>query len=66
MKAQETRETKGYFFVVAEDLKSCPSLKSESNRRAVFTILRHCQRLKEIRKPGEGIKYAVRATRVVL
>ena len=62
MKSQECRETKGFYFVVAEDLRSCPSLKAESHRRTVFTILRHCQRIREIRKPGSGVRYAVRVT----
>ena len=60
MKSQEGRETKGFYFVVSDDLRSCPTLKAESHRRTVFTILRHCQRIKEIRRAGAGVRYAVR------
>ncbi len=59
LRAQETRECKGAHFVVADDLRECGSLKSEAARRAVFTILRHCGRVREIRKPGMPLKYAV-------
>ncbi len=56
--SQETRECKGVCFLVADDLRLCPSLKTETNRRVVFTILRHCHRIRELRKPGAPIKYA--------
>ncbi len=58
-RAQETRETRGVHFLVAEDLRGSEQLKSEAGRRAVFTILRHCQRIREMRRPGAPIKYAV-------
>ena len=58
MKALETRETKGLYFVVADDLKASDSLKSESSRRSIFTILRHLQRIREIRGPGPILRYA--------
>ena len=59
LRSQETRELRGVQFVVAEDLRACPALKTENSRKSIFTILRHCQRIKEIRKPGAPIKYAV-------
>jgi len=50
MKSQETRETRGVFFVVAEDLKSYDSLKSEASRRTLFTIFRHLKLIFESRE----------------
>ena len=60
MKAQENRDTtKGVYFVVGEDMKGCAILKGESARRSIFAILRHFQRIKEIRGPGPIIRYAI-------
>ena len=58
MKSQETRETRGVFFVVAEDLKSYDSLKSESSRRNLFTIFRHLRLIYECRDKNL-VRYAV-------
>ena len=58
MKSQETRETRGVFFVVAEDLKSYDSLKSESSRRTIFTIFRHLRLIYECRDKSL-VRYAV-------
>ena len=49
MKSQETRDTRGVYFVVSDDLKNSDTLKSESSRRVIFTILRHFQLIREIR-----------------
>jgi len=58
-KAQEsTREARGAQFLTADDLRSASCLKLEANRRAIFTILRHCGRVREIRKAGELLRYA--------
>ena len=59
MKSLETKETKGVYFVVADDLRGAPTLKSEGQRRNIFSILRHFQRTKEIRGPGQVLRYAV-------
>ena len=57
MKSLETRETKGRYFLVADDFKAVQSLKSESNRRILFPILRHCHRIKEIRGPASVVRF---------
>ncbi len=60
MKTQETRETKGFYFVVAEDMRNAKTLKSEAARRSFFTILRHFQLVKEIRgTAGSQMRYAI-------
>jgi hypothetical protein len=59
MRALETRETKGLSFLVSEDFKTSSYLKSEANRRNIFTILRHCQRIREIRGPESIVRYSV-------
>jgi len=59
-RSQESKETKGRHFVVANDLRLQPTLKSEGNRQKVFTILRHVHRVQEIRGPGPIHRYCVR------
>jgi fructose-1,6-bisphosphatase len=59
MKSLETKETKGFFFVVADDLRGASNLKSEGQRRTIFSILRHFQRIKEIRGPAQLVRYAM-------
>lgn len=59
MKTQETRETRGVYFVVADDLKPYETLKSESSRRNIFTIFRHFHLIREIRGPQSLVRYAV-------
>jgi len=58
MKSNETRDTRGVFFVVADDLKNSETLKSEASRRVIFTILRHFQLIREIRGPLSLVRYA--------
>lgn len=57
-KEQETKDTKGVFFVTEDDLRKHGSLKMDSSARAALTILRHCGRMKEIRGGGTT-RYAV-------
>ena len=59
MKALETRETRGFFFLVSDDLKAAATLKAEAARRSVCTILRHCHRMREIRGPPAVVRFAV-------
>ena len=63
MKALESRETKGYHFIVADDLKNCPSFKSEAARRTIFSLLRHVKCVVEIRGPGSIVRYAAATNR---
>jgi len=58
MKSQETRDTRGVFFVVADDLKNSSTLKTEASRRGIFTIFRHFQLIREIRGPLSLVRYA--------
>ena len=59
LRSQETADTKGVFFVTAEELKDGSLLKSETGRRNLLTILRHFQKIREIRGPGSLTRYAV-------
>ena len=63
MKALESKDTKGYHFIVADDLKNCPSFKSEGARRAIFSVLRHVKCIVEIRGPGGIVRYAAATNR---
>ena len=58
LRSQETADTKGVFFLTAEELKEGTLLKSETGRRNLLTILRHFQRIREIRGPGSLTRYA--------
>jgi len=59
LRSQESADTKGIFFVTAEELKDGTLLKSETGRRNLLTILRHFHRIREIRGPGSMTRYAV-------
>lgn len=48
-KMQETKDTKGSYFVVDDDLKEFGGLKIDNVARSVLTILRHCGRCREVR-----------------
>ena len=63
MKALESRETKGHHFIVADDIKNCPSFKSEAARRTIFSLLRHVKCVVEIRGPGSIVRYAAATNR---
>ena len=48
----------GLHYVVEGDIKEFTNLKMDSVGRSLLTILRHCQRLKEVR--GGGLtRYAI-------
>jgi hypothetical protein len=59
MKSLENQETKGVYFIVADDLRSAPTLKTESQRRNIFSILKHFKRIRDIRGPGQTVRYAI-------
>ncbi|XP_071845368.1 SKA complex subunit 1-like [Apostichopus japonicus] len=51
-KEQETKETKGAYFFVPEDLTKLCSLRNDGSVRSRLTMLRHCGRLREVRGGG--------------
>ncbi|RVE55551.1 hypothetical protein OJAV_G00235140 [Oryzias javanicus] len=51
-KDQETKETKGQFFVVEEDIREFTQMKVDKRFQGILTMLRHCQRLRELRGGG--------------
>jgi len=57
LKSQETKDTKGLYFVTSDDLKKTTVLKSEQNRRNLLTILRHVGKLREVRGPGSIVRF---------
>ena len=50
----------GLFFVTEKDLKTTSKFKMDSSGRSILTILRHCNRLKEVRSKGL-VRYAASA-----
>lgn len=48
-KEQETKETKGQCFFVEADIKDFTRLKVDKKLQGIFSILRHCHRLREVR-----------------
>jgi len=63
LKALESRETKGHYFIIADDLKNCSSFKSEAARRTIFSLLRHVKCVVEIRGPGSIVRYTAARNR---
>ncbi|KAK7116830.1 SKA complex subunit 1-like [Littorina saxatilis] len=58
LKMQESKDTKGVFFLVEDDIKEWSSLKMSKETRTFLTLLRHCGRLCEIRGGGH-VRYAL-------
>ncbi|KAM6302432.1 SKA complex subunit 1 [Podargus strigoides] len=46
---EETEETKGNFFVVDADFKEFTEMKTDRSFHRIISILRHCQRVREVR-----------------
>ncbi|XP_041330642.1 spindle and kinetochore-associated protein 1 [Pyrgilauda ruficollis] len=55
---QETADTKGAFFIVEDDIKAFTQLKLDKRFHSILSILRHCQRVREIRSSGL-IRYVI-------
>ncbi|KAA0703826.1 Spindle and kinetochore-associated protein 1 [Triplophysa tibetana] len=51
-KEQETKDTKGQFFVVEQDIREFVQLKVDKRFVGMLNMLRHCQRLREVRGGG--------------
>ncbi|XP_059191670.1 spindle and kinetochore-associated protein 1 [Centropristis striata] len=51
-KDQETKDTKGRFFVVEEDISEFNQMKVDKRFQGILIMLRHCQRLRELRGGG--------------
>ncbi|XP_060166798.1 SKA complex subunit 1 isoform X1 [Globicephala melas] len=49
---EETKETKGHYFVVEADIKEFTALKVDKRFHVILNILRHCRRLSEVRGGG--------------
>ncbi|KFO92794.1 Spindle and kinetochore-associated protein 1, partial [Buceros rhinoceros silvestris] len=46
---EETKDTKGEFFIVDADIKEFTQLKVDKRFHSILNILRHCQRVREVR-----------------
>ncbi|XP_005424257.2 spindle and kinetochore-associated protein 1 isoform X2 [Geospiza fortis] len=55
---EETKDTKGLFFIVEDDIKEFTHLKLDKRFHSILSILRHCHRLREIRGLGL-IRYVI-------
>ncbi|NXF23717.1 SKA1 protein, partial [Rhodinocichla rosea] len=55
---EETKDTKGTFFIVEDDIKVFTQLKLDKRFHSILSILRHCQRVREIRGSGL-IRYVI-------
>lgn len=51
-KDQETKGTKGQFFIVEEDIREFTQMKVDKRFQGILNMLRHCQRLRELRGGG--------------
>ncbi|XP_043980000.1 spindle and kinetochore-associated protein 1 isoform X2 [Gambusia affinis] len=51
-KVQETKDTKGQFFVVDEDIREFTQMKVDKRFQGILNMLRQCQRLREVRGGG--------------
>ncbi|NXL46274.1 SKA1 protein, partial [Podilymbus podiceps] len=46
---EETKDTKGEFFIVEADIREFTQLKVDKRFHGILNILRHCQRVREVR-----------------
>ncbi|XP_008409123.1 SKA complex subunit 1 isoform X2 [Poecilia reticulata] len=51
-KDQETKDTRGQFFVVEEDMHEFTQMKVDKRFQGILNMLRQCQRLREVRGGG--------------
>ncbi|TDH09113.1 hypothetical protein EPR50_G00083280 [Perca flavescens] len=51
-KDQETKDTKGHHFVVEDDIREFTQMKVDKRFQGILNMLRHCQRLRELRGGG--------------
>lgn len=51
-KDQETKDTRGQYFVVEDDIREFCQIKVDKRFQRILTMLRHCQRLRELRGGG--------------
>uniref|UniRef100_A0A8D2DSW5 SKA complex subunit 1 n=1 Tax=Sciurus vulgaris TaxID=55149 RepID=A0A8D2DSW5_SCIVU len=49
---EETKDTKGHYFIVEADIKEFTNLKADKRFHVILNILRHCRRLSEVRGGG--------------
>ncbi|NWV83769.1 SKA1 protein, partial [Dasyornis broadbenti] len=49
---EETKDTRGEFFIVEADIKEFTQLKLDKRFHSILNILRHCQRVREVRGSG--------------
>ncbi|NXB26382.1 SKA1 protein, partial [Rhagologus leucostigma] len=49
---EETKDTRGLFFIVEADIKEFTQLKLDKRFHSILNILRHCQRVREVRGSG--------------
>ncbi|TRY68063.1 hypothetical protein DNTS_003641 [Danionella cerebrum] len=59
-KDQETKETKGQFFIVEQDIKEFTQLKVDKRFVSMLNMLRHCQRFREVRGRRQTMAGALR------
>ncbi|KAM9508465.1 SKA complex subunit 1 isoform 1-T1 [Guaruba guarouba] len=55
---EENKDTEGCYFIVEDDIKLFTSMKMDKRFHQILIILRHCQRLREIRTSGI-IRYVI-------
>ncbi|NWQ65617.1 SKA1 protein, partial [Neopipo cinnamomea] len=46
---EETKDTKGEFFIVEADIKEFTQLKMDKRFHSILSILRHCHRVRQVR-----------------
>ncbi|KAM6925784.1 SKA complex subunit 1 [Lycodopsis pacificus] len=51
-KDQEMKGTKGQYFVVDDDIREFTQMKADKRFQGILNMLRHCQRLRELRGGG--------------
>ena len=59
LKSQDKPDLKNKHFVTGDDLKDFSMFKTEGSRKSVVTVLRHFQKIREVRGPGPIVRFVV-------
>ena len=59
LRSQEQPQLKNRHFVTIDELKDYTMFKTEASRKSIITVLRHFQKIREVRGPGAIVRFVV-------
>jgi len=59
LRSQEQPQLKNRHFVTIDELKDYTMFRTEASRKSIITVLRHFQKIREVRGPGAIVRFVV-------